>query len=371
MKTSNFKQALRGLLLIAIASMPGFALADADTVQAINNMNQNLGNLLQNQVGDLTRNQQVAALINYEAAARIQEYQYNQQLLFMVAPGSNWALKAGDVVGASNNAAIALNIANKGLVNNLGLLTKATKLTLNGTEYPVDTISGPLQYYQQLQAFVQGGDTTNISSLDPSSILLSDNLTKSSPPISQTQAQNLVNIITNPFPYIDPDLQNKIKNGTTLTGADMENIANSAAQYAVVGVSVAALSDIVARRVPAQNQTQSIMDIMDQYSGQRFVNPDWYTAIGAASDTALLREIAHMEAFKIWLAYEQFRISEQQLALMASLNAVMAKMNIGIQQFTQQMQSATAQAKSSQLQLQQLQKNRTPATGGTSSGTTP
>lgn len=369
MKTLISKQALRGALLAgAVMLVPNVAAADA-VVDAINNMNQNIGGILQTQVGDLTRNQQVAALINYEAAARIQEYQYNQQLLFMVAPGSNWALSAGKSVGASDNAKTASNLANTTLANNLGLLTNAKKLTLNGTEFSiVADNSGPLQYFQQMEGFVKGGDTTNIASIDPSSVILSDNLTKTNPPITQTQAQNLINIITNPFPYIDPDLQSKIKNGSTLTGADMENIANAAAQYAVVGVSVAALSDIVARRLPVSGQTESVMDIMDKYSGQRFINPDWYTAIGAASDTALLREIAHMEAFKIWLAYEQFRLSEQQLALMASLNAIMAKMNIGIQQFTAQMQTATAQAKASQQQLQQLQKNQGT---GTSSGTTP
>lgn len=306
-----------------------------------------------------------AALINYEAAALMQNYMLNQQLLFMGAPATIWAIQAGAVVGASDTTTTAMNISDQSLLYSLGGLTKADQVTLHGNKYPVNTtqVTGPIAIYNQMQKFFQSGDATGLATISISSIMQSDNLNTASPAITQTQAQTLVNTLVDPFPAIDPVIKVKIQNGQTLTGQDMETLGGKIASYAIVGVSAMALSDIVARRIPTQGQQKSVMQIMDEMSQKRMNKTDWYNDIGAASEAALLREIAHMMAYNQWVAYQQFRVSEQQVALLASLNAVMAKTNVMIDQLNRQLMAAQAQAQSSSAELQQKLNNMT--TGNT------
>lgn len=301
---------------------------------------------------DYSRKDVAAALINYEAAARMQEYALDQQLLFMAAPGTTWAMQAGSVVGQTNSSGLALNISDSSLVTSLGPYTKAKSVTLHGNKYPVNpNPMGSLQFYQIMKDYFSSGDSKNLANVNMASILEVDNLNKENSGVTQEQAQTLVNIMVDPFPYVDTILQTKIRNGQELTGEDMEILGTKVASYAVTGVSVAALSDVIARRIPAEGQQKSIMEVMDDHSVQRFQNPDWYNQIGAASEPALLREIAHMMAYNQWVAYEQFRVSEQQLALLASINAIMAKMNVTVDRVSRQMQIGEAQGKAAQKEL--------------------
>lgn len=303
-----------------------------------------------------TRKQLASALINYEAAARMQDYMLNQQLLFMSAPATIWAIQAGAVVGGSTTSTTALGISDKSLVYSLGGLTKANKITLHGTDYPISTQpTGPLVFYNQLQKFFQTGDATNLANVSIASVMQFDNLSSAS--VTQDQAQTLVNALVDPFPAIDPAVQLKIKNGQDLSGQDMEALGSKVASYAIVGVSAMALSDIIARRVPSKGQDKSVMEIMDKASQQRMKDTAWYNDIGAASEPALLREIAHMMAYNQWVAYQQFRVTEQQVALLASLNSVMAKTNVMIDQLNRQLMAAQAQAQSSSAELQQKLNN--------------
>ncbi len=358
MKNLKNIDVFKSMLLVGtlLGSLP--AMADQMDVEAINAMNANLTNVLGNVTGtgsnpqDLSRNQLAAALINYEAAAKVQEYQYNQQLLFMSAPGSIWAMEAGAVVGGSDPATAALTMANTTLSNYFNVPVSGGAAS---------TPPGPLQYFQQMQTFLKSGNTTNLATINAASILQVDNLAKATPnPITQAQAQGFINILTNPYGNSGGSAAIlKLRNGGTLSGAEMEQIGTQISQYAIVGVSAGALSDIVARRLPSGSQTQSVMEIMDQYSQQRFTNPAWYNQIGAASDTALLREITHIMAYNAWAQYEQFRVSEQQLALLASMNTVMANMNTVLGSVTASMQAGQAQSQLSASQLQnQLQNNQ-------------
>lgn len=82
-----------------------------------------------------------------------------------------------------------------------------------------------------------------------------------------------------------------------------------------------------------------------------------------------MREIAHMMAYNQWVAHEQFRVSEQQLALLASMNAVMAKVNMSIDSLNRQMQFYQAQGAASQQQLQyQLNQYNNPNSGNLPGG---
>jgi hypothetical protein len=306
---------------------------------------------------DYSRKDAVSALINYEAASRMQDYQLNQQLLFMQAPGSVFSIQAGAMVGATNSAGFALGMSYASFALSMNGLSQASNLKINGNPVAgttgVSVPVGPLEMYQQIGNFVKSGDLSNLAIVNIAPLLQTDNLADPKSGISQSQALTLVNMIADPFPSVDPTILSKIKSNTPLTGADMEAVGSRVASYAIVGVSATALTDIIARRVPGSNQTQSVMQIMDNQSQERFTNIQWYNSIGAASEAALLREIAHMMAYNQWVSYEQFRVSEQQLALLASINSVMARVNVSMQQMTSQMAAGQAQASAAQQQVQQ------------------
>lgn len=312
---------------------------------------------------DYSRKDAVSALINYEAASRMQDYQLNQQLLFMQAPGSVFSIKAGAMIGATNSAGYALLLSNTSMALSMNGLTQAPTIKANGAAVLPPTAlvnlpSGPLQMYQQMGNFAKSGDLSSLASVNIGPLLQTDNILDPKSTINQNQALTLVSMIADPFPSVDPTILAKIKNNTPLTGSDMEAVGSRVASYAIVGVSATALTDIIARRVPGSNQTQSVMQIMDSHSQERFTNVQWYNSIGAASEAALLREIAHMMAYNQWVSYEQFRVSEQQLALLASINSVMARVNVSMQQMTSQMAAGQAQASSAQQQVQQKLNNQ-------------
>lgn len=341
MKTTNIVKSV--LLSAMVIASPVFATASTTGTDV---------------PADWTRKQLASALINYEAASRMQDYMRNQQLLFMSAPATIWAIQAGAVVGGSKTSITALSISDKSLLNSLGGLTKANKVTLHGVDYPISAQStGPLTFYNQLQKFFQTGDATNLAGISMASVMQFNNLSSSDAGITQDQAQNLVNALSDPFPSLDPIIQSKVKNGQELSGDDMEKLGSKIASYAVIGVSTLALSDIIARRVPTQGQQKSVMEVMDKMAQERMTKADWYNEIGAASDTALLREIAHMMAYNQWVAYQQFRVTEQQVALLASLNAVMAKTNVMIDELNRQLLAAQAQGQGSSAELQQKLNN--------------
>jgi hypothetical protein len=218
-------------------------------------------------------------------------------------------------------------------------------------------------FTNQFATFFNNGDTSSLVVIDPAQFMQSTNLHTSGldGPVPTgangtnvpgatgqgTLPQQMITFTLNPFPNVDPGLASRISGGTT-TPADQETIVNNLIANAIVSVSVNAFSDIVARRLPGPNSPASMMDIMDMYSTQRFTNPAWYGQIASASDTALLRELAHMQAYNIWLQYQQFRVQEQQTALLATMNSVLAKMNNSLNALNAQMANAAAQAASAQ-----------------------
>lgn len=304
-------------------------------------------------LSDKTSEKASRALINYEAVSRMQDYMLNQELLFMAAPATIWAMQAGEVIGASKPEETAMSISEKSLINSLGGLTKSTKVTIRGVEYSTEGLTtSPVAYYDKLKTFFEAGDTSNLASLNFASVIQTTNIAKEGSPVTKDQAQALVNILSDPYPYLDPAVVTKLKSGQPLSGQDMETIGTRVAAYAVVGVSAMALGDIVARRIPTQGQQKSVMDIM-RTAEDRVKDKDWYDQLGAASEAALLREIAQMMAFNQWIAYRQSLVMDQQTALLSSMNAVMAKVNTGLDQMTRQLIATQAQAQAGKAELQQ------------------
>ncbi len=316
-------------LLLSLLLLPGLSQADEATPPP-----------------DITRTQLGTALINYQAAALMQEYQLNQQLIFMAAPGTDWAVAAGTAVGSAsvNAGTVGASLYDNNLLRSLSVFSVATSITYNGaTAKPHDTrAGGPTQIYQTMKPFLLTGDAGSLPSFDVSTLT---HLNKIDPAV----AQQLINNITDPFPTADSkiisDLQTMVSGGGELNGADQEALGTKIMEQVLISMSASALGDIASRRIinNANPSAPTIMETMDNYSQQRFTNPDWTKAMSASSEQAMIREIAHMTAYSIWLQYQQFKISEQQLALLASMNVVLAKMNAAIDNLNQQMSSAKAQ----------------------------
>lgn len=349
------KQTLKSLLLIS-ALLGGAVFASDD-----NSSNSSDSSSSSESGGDLTLLEHASALINYSAAQAMKKFQYDEKLRLQPAPGTNWSLSAGAVAGA-NLAGLSLDISNKSLIYSLSGMTSAENITINQTSYPVaqTQATGPLQLYQQMESFFKDGDATNLASFNAAPILQSDNLTTSQ--ITPEQAQNFINMLTNPFPSADEDstVQAKLKGQQELTGQEMEDLANQLAQYVIISVSTNALSDIIARRTPiaGNEQQQSVMEIMTQFNKQRFANPDWYNMLGTASDAAIAREIAHMQAYQIWLNTITFKNAETQTALLAALVSVMGDMSKTMIETRNQLAAAQAQGKAQSSQLQQQLKDK-------------
>ncbi|MBS0289076.1 MAG: hypothetical protein JSS07_03430 [Proteobacteria bacterium] len=388
------KQMIKLMLLVGVFSAPIATFADADTTAAVRALqSSNEGNFSavnstlsagNQDLDDIKNNSQsildfmnqhmkndelIRALINYEAAARINEYQYNQDLLFMAAPGSVWAVQAGKLVGNTMVGDAALKLVNSSMLSSLRPYSLAGNFTgplANGSPGTLELIpAGTVLtkdnvYGNYISQFVTSGDTTGLTIFNLGQFMESNNLVKQK--IAPEQSQQMINMVLDPFPGLDPSLQTQLasskNNPSSLTGAAKEAIVDAIANNAILSVSISALSDIVARRTPGTdgngNQLpQSVMETMDQYSAQRFTNPAWYTQISTASDTALLREIAHMQAYSSWMQFQQFRVLEQQMALLATMNSMMTKMNASMEQLNIQLEKASAEAQQTNANIQQ------------------
>ncbi len=336
------------LFSLLLGSKFAFAQAStADIVNAIDTLNSNV--LAQNAASsaDATRKQLGTALINYDAAARMQEFQLNQELLFMAAPGSEWAIAAGAAVGSAQLGTIATSLYTSNFLRSTAIYSIANNATYNGiTVAPANLPANPTQIYQALKQFFIGGDSSHLSMID------TGQLTNSNRIDTQT-AQNIINMLATPFPNPDPTILSVLKGipggGSDLSGAQQEALGTAMVEEAVNAMSTSALSTIAARRILTGSASNTFMETVDQYSKERFFNATWPSAMSAASEPAMIREMAHMMAYEIWLQYEQFRISEQQLALLATMNIVLSKINVAIDNLNTQMENAAAQAAAAQV----------------------
>lgn len=297
---------------------------------------------------DYTRRDLASALINYEAAARMQEYQLHQDLLYMSAPGTIWAIQAGGVIGQSNTSNTAYRLSNNTLLHSLGLyiFSANDKISIRGQEYTINRkMLGPIEYFESMFTLFASADASKLGAMDVASVLQQDNLAKANPAITPDQAQMMVNLLSDSIPQFDFNIINKIKNKQDLNGDEKEYLGYRIASYAIAGVSASAMSDIIARRYASGGQSKSVMEVMSEHSKARFQKPEWYNSVAVASDTALLREIAQMMAYNQYVAHQQFKITEQQVALLASINAVMVKLSLTLDNVNREMNASRAQGK--------------------------
>lgn len=361
----------------SVNSSVGTVNSTLETGLGVSNGTSYLQNIWNHMDGDFKNKDVARAIINWEAANAINEYQYKYELLFMAAPGSLAAIQAGHDAGGNNIAASALASSNTAFLGMSAPYTVSSNLTgLLGSSKSGSFDPGTM-YDSDFNSYIMEGNTNSIAWLNPARLLFSNVVVSPNNPLTTTQTnaitttdtQKMITALTVPFPLLPAEALSAFKStngkfdGASAGNAGLykEQISTAIIQNSVLGMSASALSDIVARRTPPSGQPtapgapapKSIMQIMDQQSTQRFSDPAWYKEVGAASDTALLRELAHMQAYNIWVQYQQFRVQEQQMALLATMNAMMTKFNQAMDQMNVQLQQAQAVAKQAAAQAQQ------------------
>ncbi len=170
-------------------------------------------------------------------------------------------------------------------------------------------------------------------------------------------AQNLIRNIVSPFP--DPKYKNYVnKPGFLDNGTQKEEYAKFMAGQALLGVALHSLNEMYAMRLPAGipvpesmkskmsfELPPSMMDIMQTESSRRFEKPEFVNYLDGlvagtevTPEAKMLKEIAMMEAFRLWMDYQRFKQSERMESLLAASlskyinssyasDAMMAKMN--------------------------------------------
>lgn len=147
-------------------------------------------------------------------------------------------------------------------------------------------------------------------------------------------AQNYIRNITLPFP--SASFANYISNPSTFSKNSTQRTAyaNFMANQALLSVARYALDEMYSMRVSGTTMgasgnaasNQSILSIMETESSRRFSDPNYVAFLKDPTTLQVdfLREIAAMQAFDLWMQYQNYRQNERIAALLAaslSLNA--------------------------------------------------
>ncbi len=390
MKTSNMKQSIGAIALVGVLLSPALSFAvgepvyDQQVESAVNNQLNNTNskldsvstgvNSVQLSTSDILKfmsqsasgspytsmdqisAKYVQALINYDAAARLNAYQYDQQLLFMKAPGSESAIKAGALVGSTNVNAAALQISNLSYLSAIAPFSNAKNFTgplAGGTSVTIAPLDKVKLYDDNFKSFVADGNTAGLTIVNPSQFIQSDNLVKSG---LNTQSQQMIDILTNAPPIIDASLMAQIQKGAgggDPDGGGKEQIVDALAEYAILSVSKNALADVISIRTPGKDSNgnelpQSAMEALVQFNNEHFGNKEFFTSLSTASPAALARVNAQINSALYDLMLRMYKVQEKQLVLLATMNTMQAKMNMQMDKLNSQIQSAQAQAAKAQ-----------------------
>lgn len=151
-------------------------------------------------------------------------------------------------------------------------------------------------------------------------------------PALDLAAQDFIRKMGNPYPtskYADSINSSGFLNSTPDTKAYARYMANQA----VLTVALNSFNHSYATRVPGSNiganpAGSSIMSIIENEANRRFADPSqsWFAALGGYNELQTLQEIAAMEAFRLWLDFQQYKQNERIEALLA---ATLSKVVVG------------------------------------------
>ena len=283
-------------------------------------------------VTDVRRADAAQAIISYQA-----QLAENQRLNGLrAAPGSANAVATGEALASYAGQATGFSK----LLSSLMLVDAGYQLT--------PPASNPqLQYYTN--------NATNPAMIDISTLLNPARLTLA----EQAVVQQLIINITNPTPTKMSTSLSQALNGTPVpldssTPPSLEvpqkiEFVQRQMSQALFSVPQRALYEVMAARLPIPDAPngESLIQILENESTWRMQTPAWFASLAVTPAEGVLREIAQMDAMRLWLQYQQYRQEERIEVLMATMVAAQAQMvnqMLALQQAAQNAQSQAASA---------------------------
>ena len=271
----------------------------------------------------------VRDMITYLVSATTIENQKDAEMIFMAPPGTN---EAAQNMGVSAGA-VESNLSNKLLPKELTDLNWGLYATPRQDEHiKGDAYNNFLENHKMYFCSPSSEAEKALGAplcLANSSVREHADLKISSllEPVVYDQSQKLLAeevIRTLTFPFPSKNLKEIMANGLARS-SDKMYAAKVMSKHGIIQVARNSLNEIYGARLPELAPTTppkavSIMSIMEDESGRRFKNKDWYDAVQQSSNEALLRELVHMESFRLWMDYYRYRQNERIESLLAIMN---------------------------------------------------
>jgi hypothetical protein len=330
---------LKSLVLTALCAAP-FAVCAEEILTAPTTsfstakMEELLQQIADNSSGDMSRKELAQALINYEASARLQEYNLQEEKMFMMAPGSEMAIDAGIKAGtvapqvSSNVKTITSSVVSKSISGS------------GGGAAPVDAMT----------PFLKSGDADSLD-FGINAILQKDRIN------SLEEAQTAINALT-VTDGIPVKVEKTDSGDIDWVKTDRDAVRKKFNEQVNVMVATNALAELAAKRVAADSNSPSLAEILRDQSRKRFSDKDWYQNVGVSSTEALLREMVHMQAFQLEMNYQDHRMQEQIVSLLAAMLTTQNKFAVLLDELQQAVieGSAAAEAASKDIKSEDLEK---------------
>lgn len=271
------------------------------------------------------------------ADAAAKEYDLKKEFHFMPAPGTEQAISVGINIKENTEKNYASQFVNDIFQRSVSAFWPQENAEQNQSEEQLAATLKMRFYNLMLQGM--SDNTEQQQALNMGTLLNKNKVEKQA-------AEDFIGYMTSPRSKLNRDVIDKIKNGTELSLSEKEEIGEKFIELMNMAPSVNALSELFARRIvtegdaEANDQSKTKMELMEEYSDLRFNTPEWYALISKSSDAALLREIAHLMAYNTWVQKEAYKLKEQEVSLLATMNANISRMLTAMDAFYEQLDAA-------------------------------
>lgn len=276
-------------------------------------------------------------ILNYFSTQKQIDNRGNALLIFQESPG-----------GDNNQASAALS-AKKTRFGNFNLVDPVLVEIINRTLYGDPDISDVYaNFFDQHAGFCSWQSSYEVDKLNcrdlgnqperaffqhadiKASILMNE--VELDSPVKQTLAKQYIVNATGPF--VSDQMKEVLDSSPLDNQQTLQKYVELLAETAGITASQNALVDIYASRIPIIEQndqgqsvnTGSLMKVMEDEARRRFTNPEWVKSVSVSSQEALLREIAHIEAARLWVDYQNYRLLENLVAITAIQSTNMIKL---------------------------------------------
>lgn len=321
-----------GLMLPLAAGAEISASQAQELVDSNNSISESASTIAS--MSDISRAQLAKAIVNEMADLALKEFNLQEEKMFMAAPGSPEAIATGQAVGVFVTLVPqeTKNFANAAVSAGYDSPSSSGGSSVGGLP-DISAINPGGSLANQAEDYISSGDANQLGGLNAANVMQEDVV---QPGVSQL----LINTLTNPIP--------PARGMGQLT--DNEK-AKRIIEQTMKSFAANSLGEMAARRVAGGDDGKSLAQLLREESTRRFENEDWYANVGISSTEALLREIAQMEAFRLKLQYEQYRLQEQSMSLMAAMLTSMGTMSGVMIDLKQQIEASSAQMEATAEQL--------------------